>query len=163
MPAVTSNSPSSPFADDAAAKAFTSSSASGGAQPARGASRARLWTGRALTTLATLFLLFDAFGKFARPPQVTEAFARLGFSASFSLEIGAILLICTVLYAVPRTAVLGAMFLTGYLGGAVAIQWRAGNPVFETIFPILFAVLAWAGIFLRDDRLWSLCFNRRSR
>lgn len=128
----------------------------------RRASRGKLWTGRVLTILAVLFLLFDAFGKFAKPHQVTDAFARLGFSASWSVDIGAILLLCTVLYAIPRTTVLGALFLTGYLGGAVAIQWRAGNPLFETIFPILFAVLLWAGVFLRDDRLWSLCPVRRS-
>ncbi|HEV2323775.1 MAG TPA: DoxX family protein [Terracidiphilus sp.] len=163
MPAITSNGPSSPFADDAAAKAIASSTPSSVVHPARGASRARLWTGRALTTLATLFLLFDIFGKFARPPQVMQAFARLGFSASFSVEIGAILLACTVLYAIPRTTAFGALILTGYLGGAVAIQWRAASPPFETSFPILFAVLVWAGVFLREDRLWSLCPIRRSR
>jgi len=80
----------------------------------------------------------------------------MGFSAAFSVELGTILLICTLLYAVPRTTVLGALFLTGYLGGAVAIQWRAANPVFETIFPILFAVVMWAGVFLRDRKLWTV-------
>lgn len=126
------------------------------------ASRATLWTGRVLTALATLFLLFDAFGKFAKPHQVTDAFVRLGLPLSFSVEIGAILLICTVFYAIPRTAIFGALLLTGYLGGAVAIQWRAGGPPFETIFPILFAALAWAGIFLRDRRLWSILPLRRA-
>lgn len=163
MPAVTSNSRSGPLSDDAAGTAFASTPVSSIAQPAHSAARVRLWTGRVLTALATLFLLFDAFGKFARPPQVTEAFARLGFAASWSVEIGAILLVCTLLYAIPRTTVLGALLLTGYLGGAVAIQWRAASPVFETIFPILFAVLMWAGVFLRDDRLWSVLPIRRSR
>jgi hypothetical protein len=130
---------------------------------AQDVSRATIWTGRVLITLATLFLLFDVFGKFARPPQVTDAFARLGLPVSTSVDIGVILLICTMLYAIPRTAVLGALLLTGYLGGAVAIQWRAGSPLFETIFPILFAVLAWAGIFLRDTRLWSVLPISRSR
>lgn len=156
MPVLNSKGQSSPLSDDPV------SSASAAAFPARRASRARLWTGRVLTTLVTLFLLFDAYGKFAKPPQVTEAFGRLGFSAAWSVDIGAILLVCTVLYAIPRTTVLGALILTGYLGGAVAIQWRVGNPVFETIFPILFAVLMWAGVFLRDDRLWSLCPIRRA-
>lgn len=139
MPAVTPNDPS--------AMAPTA------ATPRHGA---RIWTGRVLTTLATLFLLFDAYGKLARQPQVTEAFARMGFSAAFSVELGIILLTCTLLYAVPRTTALGALFLTGYLGGAVALQWRAASPPFETMFPVLFAVLMWAGVFLRDDRLWSV-------
>jgi hypothetical protein len=161
MPVLTPNGQSSPYSDDAAGKAFAPSPAVTAALSAGGASRGRLWTGRVLTALATLFLLFDAFGKFAKPHQVTEAFARLGFSASCSVDIGAILLVCTLLYAIPRTTVLGALTLTGYLGGAVAIQWRAGNPLFETIFPILFAVLIWAGVFLREDRLWSVCPVRR--
>ena len=144
------------------ANSIASVTASSAAQSVHSASRARLWTGRVLTALATLFLLFDAFGKFARPPQVTDAFLRLGVPVSLSVAIGVILLICTVLYAIPRTSVLGALILTGYLGGAVSIQWRAGSPLFETIFPILFAVLAWAGIFLRDDRLWSVLPIRRS-
>ena len=125
-------------------------------QSAQEVSRATLWTGRILTALTTLFLLFDAFGKFARPPQVTQAFVRLGLPVSLSIDIGVVLLVCTVLYAIPRTAVFGALLLTGYLGGAVAIQWRAGSPLFETIFPILFAVLAWAGVFLCNGRLWSV-------
>ena len=157
MTAVTSNGPSAPFSDDAGALA--SSPTTSAAKPRRGA----LWTGRVLTTLVTLFLLFDAYGKLARSPQVTEAFARMGFSASFSVELGIILLACTVLHAVPRTTALGALFLTGYLGGAVALQWRAANPVFETMFPVLFAILMWAGVFLRDDRLWLVMPIRRAR
>lgn len=144
------------------ANSIASATASSATPSVGDASRATLWTGRVLTALATLFLLFDAFGKFAKPHQVTDAFVRLGFPVSLSVDIGAILLICTVLYAIPRTAVFGALLLTGYLGGAVAIQWRAGSPPFETIFPILFAVLAWAGIFLRDRRLWSILPLRRS-
>lgn len=154
MPSVTPNGQSASLSDDA----FGSSGASSAAKPARGAV---VWTGRVLTALATLFLLFDAYGKLSRPSYVTDAFARLGFSASFSVEIGVILLVFTILYALPRTTVLGALFLTGYLGGAVAIQWRAASPVFETIFPILFAVLMWAGVFLRDGHLWSILPIRR--
>lgn len=163
MPTAASNSQSSPLSGDAPGNAFASMPASSATQSGHGASRAKLWTGRVLTTLATLFLLFDAFGKFAKPPQVTDAFVRIGVPVSLSVAIGVILLVCTVLYAIPRTTVFGALLLTGYLGGAVAIQWRAGSPLFETIFPILFAVLAWAGIFLRDDRLWLLCPIRRER
>ncbi|HEV2136321.1 MAG TPA: DoxX family protein [Terracidiphilus sp.] len=163
MSADTSNIQPTPFAGDATGNAFAAAPRSSTGQSVHGASRAQVWTGRVLTTLTTLFLLFDVFGKFAKPPKVTDAFVRLGLSVSLSVDIGVILLICTALYAIPRTAVFGALLLTGFLGGAVAIQWRAGTPLFETIFPILFALVAWAGIFLRDARLWSLLPVRRSR
>jgi len=116
-------------------------------------SKGILWTGRVLTILSILFLLFDAYGKFAKPPQVTEAFVRLGLPISTSISIGVLLLVSTLLYAIPRTAVFGAVLLTGYLGGAVAIQLRAGSPTFETIFPVLFGIIVWAGIYLRDCSL----------
>lgn len=124
--------------------------------PALTVSRARLWTGRALTTLTVLFLLFDAGGKLMMPAFVVQAFARLGFPVSLGVGIGVMLLTVTVIYAIPRTAVLGAVLLTGFLGGAVAIQMRAGSPSFETIFPVLFGILAWAGILLRERRLLQL-------
>jgi len=124
--------------------------------------KARLWTGRILTALTALFMLFDAAGKFIMPPQVVQAFARLGFPASLGVTLGILLAVCTVLYAIPRTAVLGAILLTGYLGGAVAIQMRAGSPPFETIFPVIFGVLAWAGILLRDGRLLALIPLRKA-
>ncbi len=120
------------------------------------ASKGRLWTGRVLSTLAVLFLLSDAVGKLIMPVWVVQAFVRLGFPTSLGLGIGILLLICTVLYAIPRTAILGAVLLTGFLGGAVAIQIRAGSPLFETDFPVLFGLLVWAGIYLRDDRLRKL-------
>jgi len=103
--------------------------------------------------LTTLFLLFDAFGKFAAPRPVVDAFARLGIPISLSISIGVLLLISTVLYAIPRTSVLGAVLITGYLGGAVAIQMRAGSTTFETVFPVLLGIVAWAGIYLRSCRL----------
>jgi hypothetical protein len=120
-----------------------------------------LWTGRILTTLVTLFMLFDAVGKFVMPRQVVEAFARLGFPTILGASIGTLLAVSTVVYAIPRTAVLGAILLTGYLGGAVAIQMRAGSPVFETVFPVIFGVLAWAGIYLRDCKLRAVFPVRR--
>jgi DoxX-like family len=113
-------------------------------------SKAQLWTGRVLTVLTILFLLFDAAGKFAKPAPVVDAFARLGIPMSLSTSVGILLLACTVLYAIPRTAVLGAVLLTGFLGGAAAIQMRAGSPVFETVFPVILGVLAWGGIYLRS-------------
>jgi hypothetical protein len=124
--------------------------------PAIPVSKARLWTGRILTALTVLFMLFDAVGKFMMPHQVVEAFARLGFPLSFGVPLGIVLTVSTVLYAIPRTSVLGVVLLTGYLGGAIAIQMRAGSPLFETIFPAIFGVIAWAGIYLRDAQVGAL-------
>lgn len=133
----------------------------GAAGQSRQTSKARLWTGRILTAICGLFLLFDAVGKLVMPPQVAQAFGRLGVPINLSGGIGILLLACTVLYLVPRTAVLGAVLLSAYLGGAVAIQMRAGSGTFETIFPVLFAILAWAGIYLRECRLAALFPLRR--
>lgn len=124
-------------------------------------SKGRLWTGRVLTGLSALFLLFDAIGKLVMPPQVTEACTRLGFPLALIPSIGVLLLVCTAVYALPRTTILGAVLLTGFLGGAVAIQMRAGSPLFETVFPVLFGVLVWAGILLRERRLLDLFPLRR--
>lgn len=119
-------------------------------------SRGRLWTGRVLSTLVILFLIFDAVGKLARPAQVVEASARIGFPVHLLLPIGVILSLCTILYAIPRTAVFGALLLTGYLGGAVEAVLSTNSPVFEVSFPIIFGVVAWAGIYLREPRLLQL-------
>lgn len=113
-------------------------------------SMALQWTGRVLTALTVLFMLFDAWGKFAKPVQVTDALTRLGLPLNTSTSIGALLLVSTVLYAIPRTAVLGAVLLTGFLGGAVAIQMRAGTTAFEQLFPVIFGILMWGGIYLRE-------------
>jgi DoxX-like family len=123
------------------------------AEQRTGTSKGQLWTGRVFTVLSILFLLFDAVGKFAKPAQVVDAFARLGIPITLSTSIGTLLLVCTVLYAFPRTAVLGAVLLTGYFGGAVAIHMRAGSSAFETVFPVIFGVLSWAGIYLRSCSL----------
>jgi hypothetical protein len=117
-------------------------------------SKSRLWTGRILSILAILFLLFDGIMKLVRPLPVTQAMAQLGFPQHLSVPIGIILLLCTALYAIPSTSVLGAVLLTGYLGGAVVSQLRIGASLFgSTLFPIYFAVLLWAGIYLREPRL----------
>ena len=136
--------------------AITTNQASAADQPSqtvKTASKGFIWTGRVLSTLVVLFMAFDAYGKFAKPPQVTEAFVRLGLPISLSASIGVLIVVSTLLYAVPRTAVLGAVLLTGFLGGAVAIQMRAGTPTFETLFPVLFGVMVWAGVYLRDCSL----------
>jgi hypothetical protein len=113
----------------------------------------RLWVGRIISAVPVLFLTFDAVIKLMKVSAVAEAFGRLGFPLSLAPGIGILALICTAVYAVPRTAVLGAVLLTGYLGGAVATQVRASSGAFEVIFPIIIAALVWGGLFLRDDRL----------
>jgi hypothetical protein len=118
-------------------------------------------TGIVLTTLTSLFLLFDAVGKVMLPPQVTDAFARLGLPLSTSTTIAVMLFVSVAFYAIPRTAVFGAVLLTGFLGGAIAIQLRAGSPVFETTFPMIFAIFVWAGIYLRECRLTQIFPIRR--
>lgn len=125
------------------------------------APKGRMWTGRVLTALAVLFLLFDAWGKMALPKAVLDACVRLGFPLSQAMTLAVLLGVSTILYAIPKTAVLGAVLVTGYLGGAVAIQLRAGSPTFETVFPVLFGVLVWAGIYLRECRLWLVFPLRR--
>jgi hypothetical protein len=118
-------------------------------------SRRRL--GYVLTGLAILFLLFDSVGKLIPMTQAVEGSVALGYPESSVRVIGVILLICVILYAIPRTAVLGAVLLTGYLGGAVATQLRVGNPLFSHIlFPIYVALLIWGGLLLREERLRSL-------
>jgi hypothetical protein len=117
-------------------------------------SKSRLWTGRALSILAILFLLFDGIMKLVRPLPVTQAMTQLGFPQDLSVPIGVILLLCTALYAIPSTSVLGAVLLTGYLGGAVVSQLRIGASLFgSTLFPIYFAVLMWASVCLLEPRL----------
>jgi hypothetical protein len=124
-------------------------------------SKKRLWAGRIISALAILFLLFDAITKLMKVAPVLEASARLGYPASLTVGIGSLLLACVVVYAIPGSSILGAILLTGYLGGAVGANVRVGDPLFETFFPVIFGVLIWAGIFLRDDRLRTLIPLRR--
>jgi hypothetical protein len=122
-------------------------------------SKSRLLTGRILSTLTILFLIMDIGFKFIRPipPQVMQSITQLGFQPSLLIAIGILLTICTVLYVIPATSVLGAVLLTGYLGGAVSVQVRVGNPLFGyVLFPVYVAVLMWAGLCLRESRLLAL-------
>lgn len=116
-------------------------------------SKGQLWSGRALTILAVLFMVFDGVMKLILPPQVIQSAAPLGYSVSSLPGIGVALLLCTTLYVIPRTAVLGAALLTGYLGGAVASMVRIHAPAFELVFPFLFAIIIWASLWLRYPRL----------
>src|SRR6516225_2108762 len=117
-------------------------------------SAARLWTGRVITILTVAFLLFDAMVKVLNLPVAVEGTARLGYPARLVIYLGIVELICLAAYLYPRTAVLGALLLTGYLGGATATQVRVEDPWF--IFPVLVGVLVWVGLFLRDARLRPL-------
>lgn len=118
-----------------------------------GASKYMIWAGYVMSALPVLMLLFSAAMKFARPAPVVEGFAHLGYPESLALPLGLIELTCTILYVFPRTAVLGAILLTGYLGGAVATHVRIGEPF---IMPAVLGVLVWGGLFLRDPRIRAL-------
>jgi hypothetical protein len=122
-------------------------------------SKQALWTGRVLTILIALMLLLDCVGKFMRPPQVIDAFNKLGLPHTVIFSSGAILLVCIVLYLIPRTATIGAILLTGYLGGAIAIHLRIGDGTFPLVFPAVLGALAWAGIYFRSARLRSVIRN----
>src|ERR671914_498807 len=116
----------------------------------------QLWAGRIVSALPALFLLVDGGMKLIKPPPVVEATVRLGYSESVIVGLGIVLLACTVLYLVPRTSMLGAILLTGYLGGAVATHVRVGDGLFSISFPVILGALIWGGLFLRDDRLRTL-------
>jgi hypothetical protein len=119
--------------------------------------RFQLWSGRALSAFAVLFLLFDVTLHLLRPPFVIEGTKQVGFPVNAILTLGIIELVCLILYVFPRTAVLGAILWTGYLGGAVATHVRAGDPLFSHIlFPTYVALFLWGGLWLRDQRLRAL-------
>ena len=114
----------------------------------------RPWAGYILSAIPILFLLMDSVGKFLKPEPVVTGTVELGYSESVIIPLGIVLLICTLLYAVPQTAILGAILLTGYLGGAVATHVRVGSPLFTHIlFPLYLGVFIWLGLYLRDRRL----------
>jgi hypothetical protein len=125
------------------------------------------WKGRPragtiMTGIAILFLLVDSIGKLIPLAPVVEGSLQLGYPESTIRVIGIILMICVIAYAVPRTSVLGAILLTGYLGGAVATHLRVGSPpLTHTLFPIYVGVLIWGGLMLREDRLKRLVPLRR--
>lgn len=112
-----------------------------------------LWIGRIASGLAVLFMLFDGVLHITKPAPVATSFAQLGYPLDLAVGLGVLEIVCTVIYAIPRTVVPGAILLTGYLGGAVASQLRVGHSFFETIFPVIIGVLAWGGLFVRDARV----------
>ncbi len=126
-------------------------------------SNKRLWPGVILSALAITFLLFDSIIKVMRLAVAIEGTTRLGYPAGAVLGIGVLELVCVLVYAIPQSSVLGAILLTGYLGGAIASHVRAGSPLFTHIlFPVYVGVLVWGGIFLREERLRALIPVRSS-
>ena len=119
--------------------------------------------GRVLTALPVLFLLFDSAIKLIVIQPVVDSFSQLGWPVHLSVAIGTLELLCVALYLVPRTAVLGAMLLTAYLGGAIATHVRAGSPLFtHVLFGVYVAVVVWAGLYLRDAALPALLPIRKT-
>ena len=120
-------------------------------------SNKRLWAGRIMSGLVVAFMLMDSVMKLLKLPPVIEGMVKVGYSASVIIPLGITLLFCTLVYAIPRTSVLGAILLTGYLGGAVDANVRVGNPVFtQILFPVYVGIFLWAGLYLRDERLRAL-------
>jgi DoxX-like protein len=125
-----------------------------GMNPVSPVSKAALWTGRVMSALPVLMLLMSGVMKLMKPKAVVDGFVQLGFSTGLITGIGILEIACTVIYIVPRTSVLGAILLTGYLGGAVCTTLRAGDPNFY--MPAILGVLLWGGLYLRDARIRAL-------
>jgi hypothetical protein len=127
------------------------------------ASKKMLWTGRIVSALVIVLLLFDAGIKVLRLPAVVKGTVQVGYPVNVVLPIGIVLLVCVILYAIPRTSILGAILLTGYLGGAVATNVRISSPLLSYgLLPAYIGVLAWGGLFLRDESLRQLIPLRSS-
>ena len=112
-----------------------------------------LWAGYVMSTLPVLMLLFSGILKLVKPASVAEGFTHLGYDDSLALGLGLVEMLSTLLYVFPRTSVLGAILLTGYLGGATATHLRIGEPFYMAVF---LGVLLWGGLYLRDERLRQL-------
>lgn len=124
-------------------------------------SRVKSWTGAIIGTLLVAFLIFDSVGKILQLEAVIKGSAQLGLSVETVPVIGYLLLICTVIYVIPPTRILGAILLTGYLGGAIAMHVRAGNGTFPVVFSGAFGVLAWVALVLREPQLFRLLVLRQ--
>lgn len=120
--------------------------------------RGMWWTGTVLSLLPVLLLLFSASGKFLKPDGMEENIGLLGWRMDQMTLLGIVELACVILYLIPQTAVLGAVLLTAYLGGATATHARIGDPI---VIPIVVGVLVWVGLYLREPRLWPLAPIRR--
>ncbi len=126
-------------------------------------SKKALWVGRIISGVVALFLLSAVVMDLVKPPSAVQGMVKYGYPESSMVGIGIALLIGVVLYVVPRMSVLGAIVLTGYLGGAVSTHVRAGDPAGRIVVPVVFGLLIWGGIYLRDNRLRALVPLRRPR
>ena len=131
-------------------------------QPAASGKK-QLWVGRIISALPALFLLVDGGMKLVKPVVVVEATVRLGYDESVIVGLGVVLLVCTVLYLLPPTSFLGAILLTGYLGGAVATHVRIGDSLFPIFFPVILGIMLWGGLLLRDDPLRAYIYAKIQR
>ncbi len=126
-------------------------------------SKAMIWTGRVMSGVVILFLLFDGAIKLIPLDVVTETSRELGIPTDLARTLGVLTLICTVLYAIPLTSVLGAVLMTGYLGGAIYVHMSNGSPLLShTLFGIYLALLMWGGLYLRDPQLRAIFPFRRA-
>jgi len=117
-------------------------------------------TGWVLSILAILLLLADGFGKLIKPEPVVKATLELGYPENTITTIGILLIICAIIYAIPRSALIGAILLTGFLGGAIATHFRINNPLFShTLFPVYILLFIWLGLYLRSASLRKLLLN----
>ena len=127
-------------------------------------SKGRLWTSRVLSGLVILFMLFDGIFKFIPNEEAIKGTTELGYQLHHLPILGILSLSAIVLYAIPRTAVLGAILLTGYFGGAVATHLRLDNPLFShVLFSVYLGIMAWAGLWLRSEALRQLLPLRRNK
>ena len=125
-------------------------------------SKAMLWAGWGMSGVTVVFMLFDGISKLALERHVVEATTKIGYPEWVIRPLGIVILTCTILYAIPRTAIFGAILLTGFLGGAVASKVRLEDPLFGSIlFGVYVGILAWGGLYLRDDRIRALLPWRR--
>ena len=115
-----------------------------------------MWPGRVISGIPIWFLLIDSMIKLFKPARLSYAAAKLGYSESIMTGLGIFLLICIIVHVIPRTAIVGAIVLTGYLGGVTAINLRIGDPLFQIFLPCFLGLLIWGGLYLRDDRLRAL-------
>ena len=125
-------------------------------------SKAKFWGGWVLSALIALFLLLDGIMKVFKPQFVVDATVQLGYPESGIVPIGIVMVVCTVLYLIPATTILGAIILTGHLGGAVATHVRVGGPAFNILFPVILGVLMWGGLYLRYPEVQQLIPFRKS-
>jgi len=117
-------------------------------------------TGWVLSILAILLLLADGFGKLIKPEPVVKATLELGYPENTITTIGILVIICAIIYAIPRSALIGAILLTGFLGGAIATHFRINNPLFShTLFPVYILLFIWLGLYLRSASLRKLLLN----